>query len=92
MNELYRKKIKKIESFIEKNKNHEEKNISSLSSKKNRITPFKVVADLTSYVLVAFFLGWKLDNFFQKKPIFLIIFIVFSLLSYFCVLYKQIKK
>ena len=52
----------------------------------------KISLDLISPIVVGFFIGITIDNFFSTKPIFLVIFLVLGIIAGFYNLYKSAQK
>lgn len=69
------------------------KNASTISySKKLLFFKENVAFDLIAYVLVGLFIGYKLDNFFKTKPLFIIIFVLLAFITFFVKIYKKLSK
>ena len=52
----------------------------------------KISLDLISPIVVGFFIGITIDNFFSTKPIFLVIFLVLGIIADFITYTNQLKK
>jgi F0F1-type ATP synthase assembly protein I len=58
---------------------------------KKRSSPFNIATDLLAGVCVGFFVGLSLDNFFETKPLWIIILTIIGILASMRNIYKEMR-
>lgn len=62
------------------------------TSRKDAITGERVIAELIAGILFGLFVGFFLDDYFDTRPLFLLIFIILGLAGSFYNIYKDTVK
>ena len=88
---------RKLKDFSKKLENLKNSNLKTKNKKENKnLTNFGVYlksgVELVSAIIVALVIGLFLDNYFQSKPIFLIIFLVLGFAAGIANVFRSVKK
>lgn len=82
-----------LKQINEKLENLKKKNTNNIAyTKKLLYIRENVAFDLVAYILIALFIGYKLDAFLKTKPLFIIIFIFLAFITFFVKIYKKLSK
>ncbi|HCR85449.1 MAG TPA: hypothetical protein DIV86_02110 [Alphaproteobacteria bacterium] len=88
MNDI-EKKVEELEKRIDKLKLE---TIEKPIEKKSGITGEKVLAEMIAGLLFGFICGWYIDEYFDTKPLFLLIMIFLGLAGSIYNIYKETEK
>ena len=83
----FNKRLENLKNLNEKNKNQKKDNVF-----KGFGIYLKSGVELLSAIIVALVIGLFLDNYFQSKPIFLIIFLILGFAAGIMNVYRSVKK
>ncbi len=87
----------KLKDFNKRLQGFKKKNLNKNNLKKNKNLKdinivFKSGIELVSPVIVAVFIGIFLDNYFQSKPVFLIIFLILGFSAGIINVFRAVKR
>tara|TARA_B100001123_G_scaffold373843_1_gene438711 strand:- start:232 stop:537 length:306 start_codon:yes stop_codon:yes gene_type:complete len=88
---------KKLKDFSNRLENLKDSNLKTKNQKKNKNSKdfgiyMKSGVELVSAIIVALVIGIFLDNYFQSKPIFLIIFLILGFAAGIMNVFRSVKK